>query len=328
MLEMQIYLFWGEDEFAMGQAVTSLRQSAVDPNWASFNYDKIMADRAEAVLEGLDRALTPPFGTGSRFVWLANTTVAQQCSPELLAQLERTLPVIPDTTVLLLTSVKKPDSRLKSTKLLVKSAQVREFSPIPPWNDKELAQRVRQVAGEMGVKLTATAIEFLAESIGSDTRQLYSELEKLRLFAGNRSQPLTPEDVGKLVNSHAQNTFQLADAIRQGHTEEALDLLAGLTGRNEPGLRIVAGLTGKFRIWLWVKAMIESGDRDDKIAQALDLGNPKRVYYFRQEVKNASLEKLQKTLPLLLELEASLKRGREEKSTLQTKVIELSSLFR
>lgn len=325
---MQIYLFWGEDDFAMAQAVTSLRQTVLDPNWASFNYDKIIADRADAVVEGLDRALTPPFGTGSRFVWLANTTVTQQCSQELLAELERTLPVIPPTTVLLLTSVKKPDSRLKSTKLLSKSAEFREFSPIPPWNDKELAQRVRQVAGEMNVKLTATAIELLAQSIGSDTRQLYSELEKLLLFAGNRSQPLNPEEVAALVHCHAQNTFQLADAIREGNTSAALELLAGLTGRNEPGLRIVAGLTGKFRIWLWVKAMIQAGDRDDKIAQALDLGNPKRVYYFRQEVKNASLEKLQKSLPLLLDLEASLKRGREEISTLQTKVIELSSLFR
>ena len=325
---MPIYLFWGEDDFAIAQAVTSLRQTVLDPNWASFNYDKIVADRADAVVEGLDRALTPPFGTGSRFVWLANTTLAQQCSAELLAELERTLPVIPPTTVLLLTSVKKPDSRLKSTKLLAKSAEFREFSPIPPWNDKELAQRVRQVAAEMNVKLTATAIELLAESIGSDTRQLYSELEKLLLFAGNRSQPLNPEEVAALVHCHAQNTFQLADAIREGNTGAALELLAGLTAQSEPGLRIVAGLTGKFRIWLWVKAMIQAGDRDDKIAQALDLGNPKRVYYFRQEVKNASLEKLQKSLPLLLELEASLKRGREEVSTLQTKVIELSSLFR
>ncbi|WP_293336755.1 DNA polymerase III subunit delta [Microcoleus sp. CAWBG58] len=325
---MPIYLFWGEDDFAIAQAVTSLRSSVLDSNWASFNYDKIVADRPDAVVEGLDRALTPPFGTGSRFVWLANTTVTQQCSAELLAQLERTLPVIPPSTVLLLTSVKKPDSRLKSTKLIAKSVEFREFSPIPPWNEKELVQRVRQVAGEMNVKLTATAIELLAESIGSDTRQLYSELEKLLLFAGNRSQPLNPEEVAALVHCHAQNTFQLADAIRAGNTSGALELLAGLTAQSEPGLRIVAGLTGKFRIWLWVKAMIQAGDRDDKIAQALDLGNPKRVYYFRQEVKNASLEKLQKSLPLLLELEASLKRGREEISTLQTKVIELSSLFR
>ena len=325
---MQFYLFWGEDDFAIAQAVTKLRQTVLDPNWASFNYDKIIADRPEAVIEGLDRALTPPFGTGSRFVWLTNTTLTQQCPPELLAQLERTLPVIPPTTVLLLTSVKKPDSRLKSTKLLNKSGEFREFSPIPPWNDKELAQRARQVAGEMNVKLTATAIELLAESIGSDTRQLYSELEKLRLFAGNRSQPLNPEEVAALVHCHAQNTFQLADAIREGNTGGALELLAGLAAKNEPGLRIVAGLTGKFRIWLWVKAMIQAGEGDDKIARSLDLGNPKRIYYFRQEVKNASLEKLQKSLPLLLELEASLKRGREEVSTLQIKVIELSSLFR
>jgi DNA polymerase-3 subunit delta len=232
---MQIYLFWGEDDFAIAQAVTSLRQTVLDPNWASFNYDKIIAEFPDAVVEGLDRALTPPFGTGSRFVWLANTTVTQQCSQELLAQLERTLPVIPPTTVLLLTSVKKPDSRLKSTKLIFQSAQVREFSPIPPWNEKELAQRVRQVAGEMNVKLTATAIELLAQSIGSDTRQLYSELEKLLLFAGNRSQPLNPEEVAALVHCHAQNTFQLADAIRSGNTSARFGFIGRLNGPQRAG---------------------------------------------------------------------------------------------
>ncbi|MCU0546639.1 MAG: DNA polymerase III subunit delta [Oscillatoriaceae cyanobacterium Prado104] len=326
---MQIYLFWGEDDFAIAQAVTSLRESVLDPKWATFNYDKITADRAEAVVDGLDRALTPPFGSGSRFVWLADTTVTQQCSAELLAQLERTLPVIPPTTVLLLTASKKPDSRLKSTKLLDKfKVQVREFSPIPPWNEKELAQRVRQVAGDMGVKLTPTAIEVLAEGTGSNTRLLYGELEKLLLFARGRSQPLRPEEVEALSSCRAQNTFKLADAIRSGDTSGALELLAGLIGRGESGIGMAAVLTGKFRIWLWVKLMVQAGDRDDRIAQTLDLGNPKRVYYFRQEVKDVSLEKLQKTLPLLLELEASLKRGRDEVSTLQTKVIQLSSLFR
>ncbi|MCC3445377.1 MAG: DNA polymerase III subunit delta, partial [Microcoleus sp. PH2017_03_ELD_O_A] len=53
---MPIYLFWGEDDFAIAQAVTSLRSSVLDPNWASFNYDKIIADRPDAVVEGLDRA--------------------------------------------------------------------------------------------------------------------------------------------------------------------------------------------------------------------------------------------------------------------------------
>ncbi|MGL5065524.1 MAG: DNA polymerase III subunit delta, partial [Microcoleus sp.] len=49
---MPIHLFWGEDDFALLQAVTNLRRSVLDPNWASFNYDKITADRAEAVVDG------------------------------------------------------------------------------------------------------------------------------------------------------------------------------------------------------------------------------------------------------------------------------------
>ncbi len=60
--------------------------------------------------------MTPPFGIGKRLVWLVDSTLTQQCSENLLAELERTLPRIPDTTVLLLTSKNKPDARLKATK--------------------------------------------------------------------------------------------------------------------------------------------------------------------------------------------------------------------
>jgi len=34
--------------------------------------------------------VTPPFGAGSRLVWLVDTTLCQQCSEELLAELKRT----------------------------------------------------------------------------------------------------------------------------------------------------------------------------------------------------------------------------------------------
>jgi DNA polymerase-3 subunit delta len=74
--------------------------------------------------------------------------------------------------------------------------------------------------------------------------------------------------------------------------------------------------------------MIETGEKDEKaIAQAVEVSNPKRVYFLRQEVKSLSLNQLQKTLPLLLELEVSLKQGKEEISVLQTKIVELSQLL-
>ncbi|MBD1861168.1 MULTISPECIES: DNA polymerase III subunit delta [Trichocoleus] len=325
---MPIYLYWGEDDFAIAKAVTTLRDRTLDPDWTSFNFDKISAEQSNAVLQALTQAMTPPFGMGKRLVWLENTTLGQQCPETVLAELERTLPAIPDASVLLLTARNKPDGRLKSTKLLQKYAEIKEFSPIPPWKTDQLLQQVRQVAQTVGVALTQPSMELLAESVGNNSRQLYSELEKLRLYAGDRSQPLEAEVVARLVVVNTQNSLQLAAAIRQGQVGEALELVAGLLSHNEPALRVVATLIGQFRTWLWVKLMQEAGERDERaIAQAAEVSNPKRIYFLQQEVRGLSSQQLQQTLPLLLELELSLKQGAEELATLQTKVVELCQIY-
>ncbi|MBD1938175.1 DNA polymerase III subunit delta [Microcoleus sp. FACHB-68] len=327
---MPIYLYWGEDDFAIAKAVDALRDRVLDSNWVSFNYDKIPPDQSDAVIVALNQAMTPAFGAGDRLVWLVDTTLCQQCPPELLAQLERTLPVIPESCVLLLTTRNKPDGRLKSTKLLQKCAgkNVREFATIPPWKTDELVRHVREAADDVGVKLTGDGAEMLAQAVGNDTRQLYAELGKLRLYAAGRSnQAIGAEDVASLTISSTQNSLQLAAAIRTGDAATALAIVSDLIHRNEPGLRIVATLIGQFRTWLWVRLMMDAGEADERIAQAAEVGNPKRIYFLRQEVKNLRFEQLQKALPVLLELEISLKRGAQEMPALQTKVIELCQVL-
>lgn len=328
MSYMPIYFYWGEDDFAIAQAVSALRQQVLDPTWSDFNYTKFTSDQPDALIQGLNQAMTPPFGAGSRLVWLADTTIGQRCSDELLSELDRTLPAIPMESVLLLTAKTKPDGRLKSTKLLQKQAEIREFSPIPPWKTDLLVKQVRQVAQEVGIKLSGEAVDLLAESVGSNTRQLYSELEKLRLYAGDGRQPLAAETVATLVTTSTQSTTKLATAIRQGQTAIALELVADLLRQNEPALRMIASLVGQFRTWLWVKLMLESGERNEQvIAQAAELNNPKRLYFLRQEVQPLALRALLQTLPILLELEANLKRGADELATLQTKIVELCELY-
>ncbi|HEY9708061.1 MAG TPA: DNA polymerase III subunit delta [Oculatellaceae cyanobacterium] len=324
---MSIYLYWGEDDFTLTQAVNELRESALDSSWASFNYDKISPDRPDAVIQGLNQAMTPPFGMGKRLVWLVETTVCQQCSENLLAELERTLPLIPEECVLLLTTRNRPDGRLKSTKLLQKHAHIREFSLIPPWKTEQLVQQVQSYSQKAGVKLTGGGAELLAQSVGNDTRQLFNELEKLRLYAGNSGKPLDETQVAMLVTSNTQNSLQLAAAILQGNGAKALELVADLMDRNEPALRIIATLIGQFRTWLWVKLMLSEGERDQKaIATAAEIANPKRIYFLSREVQSLSLTQLTATLGILLELEVNLKRGADPLSTLQTKVIELCQI--
>jgi DNA polymerase-3 subunit delta len=321
---MTIYLYWGEDDFALTQAVKQLRESVLDPSWASFNYDKIFNDAPNAIMQGLNQAMTAPFGMGGRLVWLVETTLCQQCSETLLAELERTLPAIPEQSILLLTTRNRPDGRLKSTKLLQKHGHIREFSLIPPWKTEQLVQQVQSLSQDAGVKLTSAAAELLAESVGNNTRQLVNELEKLRLFAGDAKKILDEGTVATLVTANTQNSLQLAQAILKRDTASSLELVADLINKNEPALRIVATLVGQFRTWLWVKLMVSEGERDPQaIATAAQINNPKRVYFLIKEVQSLSLAQLTSTLRLLLELEVSLKKGAEPLFTLQTKVIEL-----
>ncbi|MEM9542981.1 MAG: DNA polymerase III subunit delta [Cyanobacteria bacterium P01_E01_bin.42] len=321
---MPIYVFWGEDDFAMSQAIVQLRQEVLDPDWIQFNFDRIMGDRPEAMTDGLNQAMTPPFGMGGRLVWLEEAIVTQSCSEKLLAELQRTLPQVPHSSTLLLTTRKKLDKRSKSVKLLQKHAEIREFSFIPPWKTEEIIKNVRQFAREKEVKLTPRGAEFLAESVGNNTRQLWNELDKLRLYGEKTKKHLDETVIARLVAVNTQNSLQLAAAIREGNESKALGLVADLIHRNEPALRIVATLVGQFRTWLTVKLMVEKGEKDEKaIASAAEIGNPKRIYFIRKEVQATNSQQLLKTLPILLELEVSLKRGADPIATLQSKAIEL-----
>ncbi|MDY6785780.1 MAG: DNA polymerase III subunit delta [Cyanobacteriota bacterium] len=319
-----IYLFWGEDDFAMSQEIDKLRVEVLDRDWSQFNYEKIPGERPENAIAALNQAMTPPFGSGGRFVWLANTTLCQQSSEDVLAELQRTLPALPETSTFLLTTTKKPDGRSKVTKLLQKHATIREFSLIPPWKTEALEKKVEKAAKEVGVKLTRGAVALLAESVGNETRQLWNELEKLSLWGGETSKPLDEKIVARLVAVNTHNSLKLADAVRRGKEGEALALVSELLARNEPPLRIVATLCSQFRLWLVVRLMADAGERDEKaIATAAEIANPKRIYYIRRDVGSLSSQKLLNALPILLQLELALKRGSPPLETLQTQAIRL-----
>ncbi len=325
---MPVYFFWGEDDFTLNQAVSHLRDRVLDPNWASFNFEKIPGEQADATQQALNQAMTPPFGFGDRLVWVVESTLAQQCPDSLLAKLKDIFATIPTNSHLLFTSSKKPDGRLKSTKLFQDLAQVKEFSLISPWKTEELVLQIQQIAQDLELKLTPNAQQLLAESLGNNTRQIWNELKKLKLYNEGKNQTLDTDTITLLINASTQNSLQLAEAIRQGNGEKSLRLVAELLARNEPALKIVATLVGQFRTWTAIKVCLESGEKDEKvIAATAELSNPKRLYFLRKELQTITGKQLLASLHLLLALEFQLKRGADPLSCLQTKVLELCQIF-
>ena len=90
----------------------------------------------------------------------------------------------------------------------------------------------------------------------------------------------------------------------------------------------MATLVGQFRTWTLVKLMQQTGTKDRKaIAAAAGINNPNRLYFIERESSGIIGDRLVATLPILLELEYSLKSGTPPQAALQTKVIQLCLLF-
>ncbi|MCU0530351.1 MAG: DNA polymerase III subunit delta [Cyanobium sp. Prado107] len=321
---MPIHLLWGDDETARGRAVEALITELVDPAWAAINLSRLDGNDPEQAARALEEARTPPFGAGARVVVLQRSPFCNQCPAELADQLEAALELIPASCHLLLINPAKPDGRLRTTKVLqklVKAGRASERSfPLPAvWDAAGQVELVTRTAAELGLSLEPAAAEALAEAVGSDSARLASELEKLSLFtspeAGSpagTAAAITAAAVRALVGGHSTTALAVGDALLAGRPAEAIALLDALLEAGEPALRIVATLSGQIRGWLWVALLDRQGEQDvAAIAKAAGIGNPKRIYVLRRQIRGRQPERFLGLLSQLLEVEVQLKRGAE-----------------
>jgi DNA polymerase-3 subunit delta len=313
---MPIHLFWGDDEAARNRAVDALVSAKVDPAWQSINLSRLEGNDSNQASQALEDARTAPFGSGDRVVVLQRSPFCNQCPTELAEQLEASLTLIPEQCHLVLVNGGKPDARLRTTKALQKlikagEATERSFQLPAVWDGAGQVELVQRTAEELGLSLQRSAAEALSDAIGSDSARLASELEKLSLYAG-AGQAITAEAVHALIGGQATNALQVGDALLAGKPAEAVALVDALLLANEPALRIVATLCGQIRGWLWVSLLDQQGENDvAAIAKAAGIGNPKRIYVMRKQIRGRKPERFLALLSQLLNVEASLKRGSE-----------------
>jgi DNA polymerase-3 subunit delta len=313
---MPIHLFWGDDEAARTRAVDALVTAKVDPAWQSINLTRLDGNDASQAAQALEEARTAPLGSGERVIVLQRSPFCNQCPADLAEQLDVSLTLVAPQCHLVLVNAGKPDARLRTTKALqslIKAGEGEERSFQLPavWDGAGQVELVQRTAQELGLELQRAAAEALSEAIGSDSARLASELEKLSLYAGP-GQPIRVEAVQALIGSQATNALQVGDALLAGHPAEAVALVDALLLANEPALRIVATLCGQIRGWLWVSLLDQQGENDvNAIAKAAGIGNPKRIYVMRKQIRGRKPERFLALLGQLLQVEANLKRGSE-----------------
>jgi DNA polymerase-3 subunit delta len=315
---MPIHLYWGDDEAARNRAVEALVAQLVDPAWAAINLSRLDGNDATQAGQALEEARTPPFGGGARLVVLQRSPFCSQCPAELAERLDACLSLIPPLCHLVLVSGGKPDARLRTTKALKKVAAEHSFQLPAIWDGGGQIELVERTARELGLRLEPAAAEALAEAIGSDSARLATELEKLALFAAapgpggpnRQGAAIGVTAVEALVGGRSTSSLAVGDALLAGQPADAIALVDALLAANEPALRIVAALTSQIRGWIWVALLEQQGEQDVAvIAKAAGIGNPKRIYVMRKQLRGRRPGSLVSLLGQVLEVEAALKRG-------------------
>ena len=312
-----VYIFHGDDEFAISQAVNALFAQMGDPSTAEMNTTRL--DGRSLNLDELVRATrSMPFLADRRLVLLADPLGAMK-SPKTRERFKEILAGVPESTALVIAIHKPlvdPRARRRGTQhWLEKWAAtqpggrvfLREFS-LP--KGAAMSGWIQQQARERGGEFNRQAAELLGSYVGDDPRLAVQEIEKLLAYV-NYARPVEPDDVEHLVPYAGETSvFDMVDALGRRDGRTALQLLHRLLEQDDP-LRLFGMVTRQFRLLLLTRELLDAGYRDAEIAQALKTSRFV-VGKLIPQVRNFSLPQLEAIYRKLLDVDEAIKTGQTE----------------
>jgi DNA polymerase III subunit delta len=201
-----------------------------------------------------------------------------------------------------------------------KQDRVRKFySAIPDvielrrYASHEARKETEALAGRAGFRLDDAALDLLVEALGADIARIAVEVEKLSLFAGNRT--VTAEDISALVpDARATTIFALVNAVARRDRIRALEFLDTLTRDGEYLPLALAFLSTQFRMALVAR---EAGLKNGSQVQShfTKMGVPmwgSRADQVYQTATKFSQSQLQRAMKSIFEADRALRDARPD----------------
>lgn len=269
-------LFYGNDSYWVEASAKEYLDQRVPEARRVFGLDTIdgMVESGGAASLALRKCLesldTPAFMGGEKVVWLKNASFLAAAGratrgEEVKGCLERLTDLIKKGLmpgVFFMVTAPGLDKRSAFYKACEKAgADLREFAI----NDKsyqvdeQAAQIIGKALADAGLTADADVVVALAQREGCDTRQIRNEVEKLKLYAGDR-QRITVADVEAVVCAvRGSQPWDLADAVLGRDLGKALQVLNRLLFQKTNSVFLVTVLEGRFRELLAYREAIDRG---------------------------------------------------------------------
>jgi DNA polymerase-3 subunit delta len=312
------YLFHGPNEFLIERVLERLKHVLLPESARAFNMEVFYGGESKPA-DILGAARSMPFLSGRRLV------IARRTENFRAEELELFLPYLgnpAETTCLAFISAKGDFkkgfySTFRDARRAVACEELRE-AEILPW--------LRKTAAELGFKIQPQAGFYLQQAVGNNLRDLYTELEKIRIRHGERTVGLE-EVKGAVVQSRSFTIFELMTVFSRKDRGAALAVLNRFLGEEDKRsgpLRVIGMLNRQLRLLWETKAVLKRGGGKREVAERL---GPARFSAndFIALAAQWSSEDLETGLALLYQADGFIKSGSSGKLVLENLVLSLST---
>ena len=257
-----VYLIFGEDEYLVSSKARRIVDDLVPPDQRALGLEVIdggvdtvaeASERAEQVLSALQ---TVGFFNQRKVVWLRDCsflaeTVTGKSEP-VKSRVDRLAGLVKsglDATQVLVVSAGKLSKKYAFYKACKAAGEIHEFPVSTRAYENE--QRARMVAADLlkreGLKTAGPVRDMFLARVGTETRQIVNEVEKLKLYMGDRVQ-VEMDDIRQVTSlSRDALGWDLTDAVGERKLPEALKILRRLLFQKQSPMALIGALEGRVR---------------------------------------------------------------------------------
>lgn len=308
-----IYLFHGDDELAITEAIGTLKARLGDPSIVDMNLT--MLDGRYFSIEDFETASkSMPFVADRRLIIVSHPLAYLSHEPnrnKFLALMEQ----IPEQNAVVLVEYRpllsERDKRQGKThwlqawgktmgaKVFIKEFIVLKGSQLTGW----IMERARQAGGQFDPR----AAMLLASLVGDDVRLADQEITKLLTYV-NFERAVSEQDVDQLTPLlEERNIFELVDALGNRDKKTAVGVFHQLLA-DQDQMRIFSMIVRQFRLLLLTREILDHNGMEADIANRLKL-HPFVARKISAQARHFSQNQLDTIYHLLLEIDSQTKTG-------------------
>ncbi len=321
----RVYFIYGSEAYLKRQAVEKLLDFCVDEETAGFNYQRY--DGTVKAIELADATQQFPMMAMRRCVLVEDYDFSKITDKESEAMVQ-CISNVPDFCVLIfwLNDVEAGAKQAKVSKFAKLCAKTGSSMLLDTPRTGELAAMLVEQAAALGAKLERPEAYHMLERCGSDMTTLYSELEKLSVYAGKK--PVTKEMINLLCPPSLEaDVFRISRSIIKGDNDTAFRITAGLLAQKVKPINIFMLLCSDFIDLYRAKCASSAGMGLKELTEVFENDYARKEFRIKNALRDHtsfSGARLRRYIELLFEAELRFKTARvDQQATLEQLIARL-----